>query len=725
VPDPPRAPRRSAAHSVARAAWPDRWLLDAFRRLGHPAVHQIRTVTADTAWEALLAAGADTAPILETACAISRCEPADLSAAGPEFGGWLDPRLAERFEVVAYGIKDGALLVATANPLRPNLEQDLAFACGSRVVLRVAPPGDIREALVKTYPPTTEPSRARITWTIAEGARVSLGSMAGTAVETLDDVLADALEEGSSDVHLEPRDQGLAVRFRIDGVLQDIVTLPESSARHLISRLKVMAGLDIADRLRPQDGRASVVFAGSPVELRVSTIPLGRSGEKAVIRILGGMGSAHQFRDLGFRAAECHQLDSLLRATQGIILVTGPTGSGKTTTLYSAISAVASEGNNVVTVEDPIEYKLEGINQVQVHERSGLTFAAALRSILRQDPDIVLVGEIRDAETASIAIKASLTGHVVLSTLHTNDAVSAVTRMVDIGADPVSLASGIRGVVAQRLIRKVCAVCSQPTALDALPPEQQALFSGRPVAGLRVAVGCDACRNTGYRGRTVVAEVLTATPAFQQAVARGAGLLELTEVAKAGGMTTLWESGLEKVIAGVTTVHELVDNVASPTSPGEAVAQEAAEAQADIDRLLVQLATPGAGGTPPPARGTDRGPRVLIVDDSPEDRRVLRGTLERAGFRVIETVDGEAALAYVRRLRPDAVVSEIPLPKLDGIGLLEALAREATPPPVVMYTAEADEALHAWVRDLGAVEVVQKPGDVAAFLRGVLSNRLQ
>jgi type II secretory ATPase GspE/PulE/Tfp pilus assembly ATPase PilB-like protein/CheY-like chemotaxis protein len=708
-----------------RAAWGDRWLLHAFQRLGHPAVGSVgRHDLADTAWEALEAAGADPVQLLETACALSRREPApDLAGLGPSEAVLLDRSLAARYGVVPLGVRDGRLQLACANPFHPDLQQDLEFATGVRATLYVAPPQAIRRALSSLYATARETAAgsARLVWAVPDRSRgVDVVPLRGTATETLDEVLVEAVDRGASDLHLEPRQNGLLARFRVDGVLSGDRLLPDSVAVYVLSRLKIMAGLDIADRLRPQDGRATLVFDGRPVDLRVSTLPLGRNGEKAVIRILDAGRSLVDLGALGFGASDRRRVEMVLRRPEGMFLVTGPTGCGKTTTLYSALRHVQSERSNVVTVEDPIEYRLEGVNQVQIHERSGLTFSAALRSILRQDPDVVLVGEIRDAETASIAVRASMTGHLVLSTLHTNDAISAVARLLDMEIDAVALSTALHGVLAQRLIRRLCPECRRPVALADLPIEQQQLLSGRDCGNLRAAVGCPACRATGYRGRTVVAELLVVGDELRRAIARREEPGVLAEQARREGMRSLWSSGLDLVLEGVTSLHELLDNVGAPT---DAIGVEGGT-QAAVDDLLRTLVPgPPAPRSAPPARPTSAraggGGRVLVVDDDREGRLALRGVLEAEGLTVLEAADGETARAYIQRLAPVAVVSEVPLPKLDAIGLLQAL--EGRGPPVLIYTRERDEALHHWLRELGAADVIVKPGEVVARLRAVIA----
>jgi type IV pilus assembly protein PilB len=365
-----------------------------------------------------------------------------------------------------------------------------------------------------------------------------------------------AVQEGASDIHIEPDESKLRVRYRVDGRLYEKLHPPHQMHPAVISRIKIMAHLDISERRMPQDGGIHVMLEGRPVDLRVSTMP-GQHGEKCVIRLIDNQNVLVSLEKLGFSYNMLQDFKQIVHAPNGIVLVTGPTGSGKSTTLYSALSEINDSAVNICTVEDPIEFNLQGVNQFQVNEKAGFTFANALRALLRQDPDIVMLGEIRDQDTARIATQAALTGHLVLSTLHTNDAPSAVTRLYNIGVEPYLAAASVRGVLAQRLVRKVCSNCKEP--VDAAPPLRRA---AEKVVGtietFYAGKGCAKCRQTGFAGRIGVFELLKPSDAMLDLIAGGAGLHELRKCARGDGFITLRSDGMEKVKAGLTTVEEVL-----------------------------------------------------------------------------------------------------------------------------------------------------------------------
>ena len=492
---------------------------------------------------------------------------ADLSRIDAPLIQAVPEQLARRFTVVPVGQTDSYLEVATANPFDIDAEKMLAFATGREVRMLLASPAKLKAKIDEIYR-SGEEVVSRLLAGIGEELEVKalaeeeedFSASAEEAsqrpiIRLVDMMLADGVVSRASDIHVEPIEGGVVVRYRIDGVLRQVMKVPRNAGLPLISRIKIMSGLDIADRLRPQDGRARVSVNGEAVDLRVSTLPASL-GEKVVIRILSQRSTVLSLDALGMHKDEAEAVVRLLTNKEGIILVTGPTGSGKTTTLYSALRLVQNEGVNIVTVEDPVEYRLgQNIVQVQVHEKTGLTFASALRSILRQDPDVVLVGEIRDQETAQIALQASLTGHLVLSTLHTNDAPNAVTRLVDMGMEPYKIASALRGVVAQRLMRRLCKVCVQPS--EEPVPERLARYIPQGAKLFR-AVGCPECAMTGYRGRFSIMEVLIMNSELERRIGQGATAENIAEAARANGMRSLFDSGLRHVLNGHSGIEELL-----------------------------------------------------------------------------------------------------------------------------------------------------------------------
>jgi general secretion pathway protein E len=372
-------------------------------------------------------------------------------------------------------------------------------------------------------------------------------------------IISHALEARASDIHIEPFENRLIVRYRVDGVMHEVESPPRRFSAAVISRIKIMASLDIAERRLPQDGRIKLRIQGKEIDLRVSTVPI-MHGESVVMRILDKSGTALDFATLGFDPAVLKRFEQVLMQPHGIVLVTGPTGSGKTTTLYTALDKINNPDVKILTVEDPVEYQMEGINQIQVKPQIGLTFANALRSIVRQDPDVIMIGEIRDLETAQIAVQSALTGHMVLSTLHTNDAASTINRLLDMGVDDYLLTSTVNGILAQRLVRTLCPHCRE--AHPALPEvveemQLQRYTDAHPVLLYR-AVGCTECGQTGYSGRVSIVELLVMSDTIRSMVMRHVTSGEVRQQAIADGMQTMYENGLSKAVAGITTIEEVL-----------------------------------------------------------------------------------------------------------------------------------------------------------------------
>ena len=487
---------------------------------------------------------------------------------------------------VAVRLDKNLLTVAMADPLLFSLVQDLEFQTGYRIKQVVATRADILEAIAAGYPdkalmrtggpqggvPAPRPA-PRDTQPGSESslmrrpdedgyepiAGLKERSEAAPIIDLVDLVVKSAIKAGASDVHVEPMEKGVLIRHRLDGLLKEVMDLPKWVHEGLIARLKIMAGMDIAEKRLPQDGRVRVATEdGKDVDFRASTLRT-LHGEKMVLRVLDQNRGVPPLEELGFSASALNDLRGFLKFQHGMILVVGPTGSGKTTTLCSALMSVQSERTNVITIEDPIEYQIPGINQTQVNEKIKLTFASALRSILRQDPDVILVGEIRDNETARIAMQAAQTGHLVLTTLHTDDAPSAVTRLTDIGVEPYVIASATIGVVAQRLVRRLCTACRRQytpgsdtlRALGISDAEAANIPFYRPV-------GCDACHHTGYKGRMGIYEVMKVTDRIRRMIAQRASEDAIREVAQTTGMLALGDDALAKVKSGLTTAEELL-----------------------------------------------------------------------------------------------------------------------------------------------------------------------
>jgi len=481
--------------------------------------------------------------------------------------------IATKFKCVAIDLKNNILNVAMADPLDLIMIKDLQFITGYNIQPSISTPSQIMDTLQKHYSPEKTLSQVATEFEgdevmeflpeaeIEDEEEPSAEEFKDSPfVKMVDLIIKNAIKRGASDVHIEAQENQVRVRNRIDGVLQDSIKLPKWTQPIIISRIKVLGSMDISEKRLPQDGRIKVRSRNMSVDLRVSTLPT-YYGEKAVIRILNKEEAFLTLDEMGFAEKNIAPIKSFIKQPQGMILFTGPTGSGKTSSLYGCMREIRSEEVNIITVEDPVEYELAGINQVQINEKVGLTFPFILRSILRQDPNVIMVGEIRDMETAEISLQASLTGHLVLTTLHTNDAPSAVTRLIDIGMPPYLIASSILGIVAQRLVRKICPDCKEeyvpdPELLSRLSLNKEEL----PFKFYRGA-GCPKCGQLGYKGRTVIEEVMVMGHKMRELIQSSASIDIIREAAMATGMTTLGVSGLRKVEEGITTLDEVLKAV--------------------------------------------------------------------------------------------------------------------------------------------------------------------
>ena len=659
----------------------------------------------------------------------------------------LPESLARKYRILPLKVSNSTIDIATADPHDLDCERSVGFATGRSVRMHLAAPARIVDRIDDFYRPNSSVEKLlegmnQYDVQLEEIAEEDIDIAASKAserpiIKLVDHIVAEGIQIRASDIHLEAQEGGIVVNYRIDGVLRQAMVLPRQVGIPLVSRIKIMAELDIADRLRPQDGRARVTVNGTRVDLRVSTLPAS-AGEKVVIRILDSRSTVMTLEGLGLSPKEQDRLAGLLNLREGIVLVTGPTGSGKTTTLYSGLRTIQARGVNIVTVEDPVEYKLNGVVQVQVNEKAGLTFAAALRSILRQDPDVVLVGEIRDRETANIATQASLTGHLVLSTLHTIDAASAVARLIDIGIEPFKIAAALKGAVAQRLLRRLCLACRAPMTTP-VPNNLRRWFSS--TEGLYRAVGCKECGDTGYRGRLAIMEIMVTDDEIERRISAGESTERISDAARRGGMRTMWDAGAEHVAAGETDLEELLrvlevpvegsdkanasrgaPSSSAPTSsprvatppPTPAVRSTRSFLPEDVLELVDEILP---GGAKKAGRHT-----VLLVEDEDPLRTVLKDLLEREGYSVIEAKDGVQALDEIDRHAPDALVLDLNLPRMDGYQVLSHLrARPSTAKlPVLVLTARGDEESEVKVFESGANDFITKP-----FRPRALSARLK
>lgn len=756
---PPPRPRPAGGAGYHDSS--DAWLIDAARRAGHPVALNARPA-GTSAWRMLLGAGLSDDQILKLAVLASGADPADLSRVSPAIAQLLPHEAALRHRVAPVGLLRGAVAVATVNPQNPAVERELAFACKQRVVLQAASPSDILRAQGIIYgaanygrtlnldappPPSMQPRPAPV-------GRLSGAVQAPIDVHTtgehalpksdgknspaalVERLLTTAAGERGSEAHVEPlKEGGCLVRLRVDGKLNDRFRVADVHTRGLFEQLKSMAGLDSSLVTAARAGVTTFSSAHGVLQLRVQVEPAG-AVERVVIRLHAPQSSL-SLNALGLSSTELRSVEVLLGEPEGVVVVAGPGGAGRTTTLYAALAELRLRGRAGVTLEESVAWRIDAARQTALSDSPYPTTASAVRAALGQGADVVLIELPADTSTVE-AIVGDARRHLVLMSLDVPETSSVMKRLRDLEIDPAALAAPLRGVISQRLVRRLCN-CAVPQPLADLPDSQQSLLIGMPTTKLRRAVGCQTCRGTGFAGRAAIAEVVPFTAALRAALAHGAEPRELERLARETGASTLWDSGLQRVLDGTTTIGELLDCVPAPAN-----AVDAAGHQQDIDALLSQLlgssviqptpvATPkvtpiglaavaAANATASPAAPL----RILVVEDDVHSRRTLAEDLKKAGFTVIEAADGEAGLSYARRLKPDAIVAEVALPKLDAIGLLQALAGELPRPSLVVYTSQDDAALRDWLRESGAVDVLRKasgPSALAERLRSVVRAR--
>ncbi|MDX6197569.1 MAG: hypothetical protein QOJ79_720 [Actinomycetota bacterium] len=661
----------------------------------------------------------------------------------PEIVRSLPRAVAERSNLLILERVGNRVVVATSDPTNIVAIDDVKlYTDATEVQVLVATDSQVRDHLARAWSLSEDSSDVSTMFEDIDAPAdeaaddpSATGTEAAPIVKLVDVILADAVRARASDVHVEPQAGELRIRYRVDGLLRDVMTVPRNAAASTVSRIKIVSGLDISERRRPQDGRAKLTVDQVTVEARVSTLPT-LHGEKAVIRLLPRSDNIPRLDKTGLTGSQLDALTSALVQSQGLVLITGPTGSGKTNTLYAGIQHISTPDRNIVTLEDPVEIQVIGITQVQVNERAGMTFARGLRSILRQDPDIVLLGEVRDQETAELALQASLTGHLVLTTLHTNDAVSAVTRLVDMGVEPFLVASSLSLVVAQRLVRRPCAAC----VTDYVPSPRTLVLLGLTDADIADATpkrgkGCAECGGTGYRGRTGVFEVLPVTAEMRHVLLTTPTEAAIGAAARAHGMATLRTSALAAAHRGDTTYEEVlrathIDDVSGPRCPscarvladdmvvcpwdGTAIGKHRCTG---CDRPLDPqwhtcpwCRTPVASPPPVETRAPDRLPRLLVIDDDPSVCSFITTALEGAA-EVVAVGTAEAALTAVGEQEFDGALIDNVLPDLMGIELIRLLRADprTLTLPLVLFTGSDNPDLERDARRAGADDYLQKP----------------
>lgn len=606
-------------------------------------------------------------------------------------------RVSKMHDVLAIAQDNRTITYATPNVFNAEVDRDIAFASGRRPEMVVVMRSQLAAALGQAYKMGQEIDRlidrikmADVQVDVSEKQSINEASES-PIIDLCNRIVATAIAAGASDVHIEPGFNGAAVRHRISGILEPLLTLPQEAVRGVTNRFKLMAKTDIALKQRPQDGAFRVTVDNENVDVRLSTVPTIH-GEKIVMRVIQGGTAVMTIDKLGYDEATSTALINALSKPDGLVLVTGPTGSGKTTVLYAALQYLRTGRVNIVTVEDPVERQIEGVTQIPVNTKTGTTFAAVLRSVMRQDPNIIMVGEIRDAEVAEIVGQAAYTGHLVLSSLHTTDAASAITRLLNLGLQPFKVAESLNAVVAQRLLRRFCPHCC------VVNDDETALRLGRQhgVARVHASVGrgCERCKQSGYIGRIAVPEILLPDDAIRQAIRNGAALGDLRSAMQAAGSRSMRQRALQLVVEGVTSIEE-VNRTLTDHSSDELAATKALRPEAPA----------------PVAAAPAQQRKVLVADDDSMTRLILRRLLEKEGLAVVEADNGATGMETARRERPDLMMVDLQMPDMDGFRFLEMVRGDDSlmGVPVLILTAETSADVESKVLEMGADDYVSKP----------------
>ena len=631
--------------------------------------------------------------------------------------------MAENYLLIPVKVVKKQLVIAMANPLEFYALDDLRFITQMSIFVTVAPQSDVLSAIQKFYPMQSIDKQLGPDMGFSENVEIVAQTMEKEqnvqdllnltelppVVRFANTVLADAIKMKASDVHIEPQKDNVVIRYRVDGIMREIMQIDKQIHLSLVSRIKIISNMDISIRRKPQDGKAQVKVGDSRYDLRISTLPASY-GEKVTIRILNPNAGGLGIEELGFSEKDLRHFTEAIARPQGIILVTGPTGSGKSSTLYTTLKRLNSPKVNIVTVEDPVEFDIEGINQVQINPLAGLTFAAGLRSILRQDPDIVMVGEIRDVETAKIAFQAAQTGHLVLSTLHTNDAPSAVTRLLDMGVDPFVIADSLLAVIGQRLVRGICKKCKIPDPLTPQIFEQlESVINLDRTKKFWKGAGCEACQYSGYMGRLGIFELLMITPAIKEILSKNVAAVNIKKAADRDGFTTLSMDGIAKALMGLTTIEE-VFRVAPPEY--DDAAQESLD-NAVKSREPVSATPESEPNKPEPSSsiGSIRPEKILIVDDNQVILKILKNILESQNYLTVTANNGLEALKIAVQEKPDLIITDYMMPEMDGMALITKLKSQLATRfiPLIMLTSKDEVDAEVEVINAGADDYMTKP----------------
>lgn len=625
--------------------------------------------------------------------------------------------ICRKYQLFPCEAKENHITIACFNPFDLNAEKEMEYLTGKYVKTFFAFKDQIQQKISEYYSPDKMLDSIMGQANTPKNVKVvgeAFSENDSSVVKLVNMMIANAVEREASDIHIEAKEKMVLGRFRIDGVLRNILEIPKAVHPSLISRIKIISGLNIAETRKPQDGKAEVIINNHPVDLRISILPTN-FGEKAVIRILDKRRANVSFETLGIRGRNLKLLEKCFEFKQGMVLVTGPTGSGKTTTLYAALNRIRSSTNNILTIEDPIEYKIEGINQVQVNEKAGITFATALRSFLRQDPDVILVGEIRDPETAEIAVQAALTGHLVMSTLHTNDTFSAITRLVDMDVDVYKIVESLQAILAQRLVRRLCPECKKEKEPDKIEKKLIPFLGKLGYRQFRFfnSNGCAACGFTGYKGRIGIYEILLLDNELKAMIAKNATIYEVRKLARKKRFYNLYEDALTLIAEGIVNYQEVLrvvnpsaeDNnkIGASKSTGSASNGRIAPANDQARRTIIK-----SNGKKQP----EHPHKILLVEDSQSLRLLTRKLIEKTtDWQYLEAENAMQAMEIIDQQQPNAIVLDVKMPGMNGFQFLRHLRNNLSTAdiPVLLLTSLNSPNHEVKGLEVGADDYLVKP----------------